>query len=184
MSARAPRAFGEYALNRSWEGFFVDGLSRNSIEPSVESRDEQLPCHLSESSAGFPGAHHVGRNRFVPMYRATLVSLHSTCLARNTTAALPFAMDDLLTHPDDFPTLFCTMQRAVFLARRMAAAGRDGNELGKLLLHSRRLLIVMRQHADLAPADARDSLVELCNAADQHLRKLERPAATRAIVAH
>ena len=184
MSARAPRAFGEYALNRSWEGFFVDGLSRNSIEPSVESRDEQLPCHLSESSAGFPGAHHVGRNRFVPCTALLWFPFIVRVLARNTTAALPFAMDDLLTHPDDFPTLFCTMQRAVFLARRMAAAGRDGNELGKLLLHSRRLLIVMRQHADLAPADARDSLVELCNAADQHLRKLERPAATRAIVAH
>jgi hypothetical protein len=82
-------------------------------------------------------------------------------------------MDNALTHPDAFSTLFSTMQRSLFLARRMAAAGRDRNELGSLLVHSRSLLIVMRQHADLAPVDARDSLIDLCNAADQNLRRLE-----------
>ena len=82
-------------------------------------------------------------------------------------------MDNAVTHPDTFATLFSTMQRSLLLARRMVAAGRDRNELGKLLFHSRRLLVVMRQHADLAPAEARDSLIDLCNAADRHLRRLE-----------
>lgn len=82
-------------------------------------------------------------------------------------------MDNTLRHPDAFSTLFSTMQRSLFLARRMVAAGRDRNELGKLLSHSRHLLAAMRQHADLAPADARDSLIGLCNAADQNLRRLE-----------
>ena len=85
-------------------------------------------------------------------------------------------MDKVLAHPDTFATLFSTMQRSLSLARRMVAAGRDTNEndLGNLLFQSRRLLVVMRQHADLAPADARDSLIDLCNAADQNLRRLER----------
>ena len=93
-------------------------------------------------------------------------------------------MDKTLATSDSFPPLFSMMQRALVMARRMVATGRDRGELGDLLFQSRRLLVVMREHADLAPADARESLVDLCNAADRSLRKLERPAVKHLTLVH
>lgn len=107
----------------------------------------------------------------------------ATSLARLHALQLS-TMDRHPTPADSFPTLFTMMQRALVMARRIAASGRDKRELGDLLFHSRRLLVVMRQHADLAPADARDSLVDLCNAADQSLRKLEHPAVKHLTIVH
>lgn len=77
--------------------------------------------------------------------------------------------------PDAFATLYSTMQRALNLARRMVAEGREPGELTDLLFQSRRLLAAMRREADLAPEDMRDSLVDLCEAADNNLRRLEQP---------
>ena len=83
--------------------------------------------------------------------------------------------ETFMNAPDAFATLFGTMQRALALARKMVAAGRERDDLADLLFQSRRLLVVMRQHADLAPEDIRDSLVDLCEATDHSLRRLEHP---------
>jgi hypothetical protein len=83
-----------------------------------------------------------------------------------------------------FATLFWTMQRALALARRMVAAGRENDEIRDLLFESRRLLVVMRQQADLAPEDTRDSLVDLCEATEHNIRKLEDPSALRQTTVH
>lgn len=80
-----------------------------------------------------------------------------------------------MNEPNTFATLYSTMQRALALARRMVAEGREAEELTDLLFHSRRLLVAMRRQADLAPEDTRDSLMDLCEATDHSLRRLEHP---------
>ncbi|HSC99873.1 MAG TPA: hypothetical protein VLI21_13285 [Casimicrobiaceae bacterium] len=86
--------------------------------------------------------------------------------------------------PNAFAKLLWTMQRALALGRKMVAAGPEDAELRELLFQSRRLLAAMRQHADLAPDEERDSLIGLCESVDGNLRKLEHSAAQRVTIVH
>ena len=98
-------------------------------------------------------------------------------------AGLPrLRFDQALTNPlDKFANLLWTMRRALALAHKMVAANRESEELRDLLFQSRRLLTAMRQRAASAPEDERDSLVELCEAIDRSLCRLEHyPASTKA----
>ena len=72
----------------------------------------------------------------------------------------------------EFSSLFGTFQDAIGRARRLVSLGETGAQLQELLLESRQLLATMEHYAQLAPEDTRDSLMELCDAADKSLGKL------------
>ena len=69
--------------------------------------------------------------------------------------------------------LFGTLQEAIGRARKLVSLGETDDELQELLVKSRQLLAMMERHAQLAPEDTRDSLLDLCNGADRSLGKLE-----------
>ena len=73
----------------------------------------------------------------------------------------------------EFGPLFGILQETIGRARRLVSLGETGAELQALLFKSRQLLATMEQHAQLAPEDTRDSLLELCDGAERILRKLE-----------
>lgn len=72
----------------------------------------------------------------------------------------------------DFAALFGTLQDAIGRARKLVSLGETGHQLHELLLESRQLLATLEHYAELAPEDTRDSLMELCDAADRSLGKL------------
>jgi hypothetical protein len=75
--------------------------------------------------------------------------------------------------PSEFAPLFGTLQGAIGRARKLVSLRPTGAELQEVLIESRQVLARMEQYAQLAPEDTRDSLLELCDAADKSLGKLE-----------